>query len=58
METPATGKVRFPVYLDPPILMALRVRALEERTSATKIVERLIADHLRTAAPKRRRRKA
>jgi hypothetical protein len=51
--TSESGKVRFPVYLDPATVKALRMRALEEGTSATKIVERLIAAHL-AKTPKRR----
>jgi hypothetical protein len=46
---------RLPVYLDPETLKALRIRAIEEGESATKLVERLITDYLKT---KRRKRDA
>lgn len=52
---PTPGKARFPVYLDPALLRALRIRALEEGQSATKIVETLIADFLKRKSTRRTR---
>lgn len=51
----ATPKpVRFPVYLAPDTLRDLRIRALHEGTSATKIVEGLITAYLAKNTPPRR----
>ena len=52
---PTPGKARFPVYLEPALLRALRIRALEEGQSATKIVETLIADFLKRKPARRTR---
>ena len=49
------SRQRLPVYLEPGALKALRIRAIEEGTSATKLVEQLILDYLKT---KRRTRNA
>ena len=49
------GKARFPVYLEPALLRALRIRALEDGQSATKIVETLIADFLKRKPTRRTR---
>lgn len=38
---------RLPVYLDRPTKAALRIRAIEEGTTASAIVERLITEYLK-----------
>jgi plasmid stability protein len=46
-EPQATEKtVRLSLYLPEDIRKALRIRAIEEGTSATKLVERLIREYL------------
>ena len=45
--TKATG-IKTTLYLDQATWRALRVRAIEEGTSATGIVEQLIRDYLKT----------
>ena len=47
--TPAKGKeetVKFTIYLKDETRRALRIRSIEEGTSATKIVERLVQTYL------------
>lgn len=42
------SRQRFPVYLAPETLKALRIRAIEDGESATALVERLITEYLKT----------
>lgn len=44
---------RLMVYLDPKTRTALRIRALQEGASTTKLVERLIRDYLARKSARR-----
>ena len=50
MSKPKDRPVKFTVYLDAKMHRALRIRAIEEDTPATKLVERLIASYLNKPA--------
>lgn len=45
------------LFLDPALWKALRVRALEESTTATELINRLIAAYLKKPQPRSSRRK-
>ena len=45
--------VKFTIYLTDQTRRALRIRSIEEGTSATKLVETLIEDYLKKPAPRR-----